>query len=151
MKTKMKGNLFAAASNQARYLDQGPRILQLVTMTRQLTPTKPKRSLMKLEDGRRAISKLFVRKTRSLTMEHWTRVMYGTNMMLIKCDYVTEFACSAMLSVERTLPEEMESDIVDQFESSGMMDWWYSPPSPSMSKSVICAPMMITFDSKCVQ
>lgn len=78
MKTKMKEKLFAAASTQANYLDQGSRILQSVTMTRQLTLTTPKRRPMKLVDGRRATSKQDVRRIRSLTMEPWTRVMYGT-------------------------------------------------------------------------
>ena len=123
MKTKMKGKLFAAASNRAHYLGPGPRILQLVKMTRQLTPKKPKRRPMKLEDGRRAISKLFVQKTRSLTMKHWTMVMYGTKTMVIRCVDLTGSSCSAMLYVEGPLPEEMESDIVDQFEISGLRDW----------------------------
>lgn len=78
MKTKMKGILFAAASTHPKYPDQGPRILQLVTMTRQLTLMTPKRSLLKLVGGKRATNKQVVRKIRSLTMELWTRVMYGT-------------------------------------------------------------------------
>lgn len=74
MRTKMKGILSAAASIQANYLDQGARILQLVTMTRQLTLM---RSLMKLVGGKTATGKKVIHKIRNLTMEPWMRVMYG--------------------------------------------------------------------------
>lgn len=53
---------------------------------------------MKLVSGRKATSKQDVRTIRGQTMEHWTRVMSGTKMILIMCDYLAAFSCSAMLS-----------------------------------------------------